>query len=164
MLSALLTLHLIHSSLAQSVEHLTVNQGVAGSSPAGGANGKHANRRAFFVGSPSCTRTLHPARPKCANRGELCDRVANSRRKAFALSLVAWFESCFILMCFSFLAPIPDAPPTPPERPCGLSSHLAIPRGGGFIVVLLFFQPNGEFYDVKSPTVIFTFQYLSGII
>ena len=27
----------IYSSLAQSVEHLTVNQGVAGSSPAGGA-------------------------------------------------------------------------------------------------------------------------------
>ena len=29
-----------YSSLAQSVEHLTVNQGVAGSSPAGGANKK----------------------------------------------------------------------------------------------------------------------------
>ena len=29
-----------HSSLAQSVEHLTVNQVVAGSSPAGGANTK----------------------------------------------------------------------------------------------------------------------------
>ena len=28
----------IYSSLAQSVEHLTVNQGVAGSSPAGGAS------------------------------------------------------------------------------------------------------------------------------
>ena len=27
----------VYSSLAQSVEHLTVNQGVAGSSPAGGA-------------------------------------------------------------------------------------------------------------------------------
>ena len=29
-----------HSSLAQSVEHLTVNQGVTGSSPVGGANKK----------------------------------------------------------------------------------------------------------------------------
>ena len=28
----------LHSSLAQSVEHLTVNQGVTGSSPVGGAN------------------------------------------------------------------------------------------------------------------------------
>ena len=28
---------LLHSSLAQSVEHLTVNQGVTGSSPVGGA-------------------------------------------------------------------------------------------------------------------------------
>ena len=31
-------------------------------------------------------------RAKGAYRGELCDRVANSRRKAFALSLVAWFD------------------------------------------------------------------------
>ena len=30
----------LYSSLAQSVEHLTVNQGVAGSSPAGGARKK----------------------------------------------------------------------------------------------------------------------------
>ena len=28
----------LYSSLAQSVEHLTVNQGVTGSSPVGGAN------------------------------------------------------------------------------------------------------------------------------
>jgi hypothetical protein len=27
---------------------------------------------------------------------------------------VAWFESCFILMCFFFPAPIPNTPPTPP--------------------------------------------------
>ena len=32
-----LTSYLDHSSLAQSVEHLTVNQGVTGSSPVGGA-------------------------------------------------------------------------------------------------------------------------------
>ena len=42
----------------------------------------------------------------------------------------ALFESCFILMRFSFLAPIPHTPPTPPERPCGLSFPLARPRGG----------------------------------
>ena len=35
----------IYSSLAQSVEHLTVNQGVAGSSPAGGANKKRDHQR-----------------------------------------------------------------------------------------------------------------------
>ena len=32
-----LTSYLVYSSLAQSVEHLTVNQGVTGSSPVGGA-------------------------------------------------------------------------------------------------------------------------------
>ena len=37
-----------YSSLAQSVEHLTVNQVVAGSSPAGGARKKHFGRSAFF--------------------------------------------------------------------------------------------------------------------
>ena len=37
-----------YSSLAQSVEHLTVNQVVAGSSPAGGANKKHIASRCAF--------------------------------------------------------------------------------------------------------------------
>ena len=46
----------------------------------------------LFCLFPRCTRTLHPARPSGADRGELCDRVANSRRKALALSLVAWFD------------------------------------------------------------------------
>ena len=42
----------IYSSLAQSVEHLTVNQGVAGSSPAGGAKQKpEANASGFLFGS-----------------------------------------------------------------------------------------------------------------
>ena len=40
----------VYSSLAQSVEHLTVNQGVAGSSPAGGAKTETgSNRTPFFV-------------------------------------------------------------------------------------------------------------------
>ena len=40
----------VDSSLAQSVEHLTVNQGVAGSSPAGGAKTEtESNRTPFFV-------------------------------------------------------------------------------------------------------------------
>ena len=44
-LTELLSLQLyIYSSLAQSVEHLTVNQGVAGSSPAGGANEKQITK------------------------------------------------------------------------------------------------------------------------
>ena len=56
--SALLTLHLIHSSLAQSVEHLTVNQGVVGSSPTGGAKTKSPRQSprvfcfAFFPAAP----------------------------------------------------------------------------------------------------------------
>ena len=42
-----------YSSLAQSVEHLTVNQGVAGSSPAGGAKQKADRIRGlFFVSLP----------------------------------------------------------------------------------------------------------------
>ena len=44
----------LYSSLAQSVEHLTVNQGVAGSSPAGGAKQKaRGNRLGFSVCLPS---------------------------------------------------------------------------------------------------------------
>ena len=39
----------IYSSLAQSVEHLTVNQVVAGSSPAGGAKQRRPQTRSFFV-------------------------------------------------------------------------------------------------------------------
>ena len=38
----------LYSSLAQSVEHLTVNQGVAGSSPAGGARKKHLRKQVLF--------------------------------------------------------------------------------------------------------------------
>ena len=40
-----------YSSLAQSVEHLTVNQGVAGSSPAGGATQKATQKGGFLRGS-----------------------------------------------------------------------------------------------------------------
>ena len=39
---------IFHSSLAQSVEHLTVNQGVVGSSPTGGARKKHLLRQVLF--------------------------------------------------------------------------------------------------------------------
>ena len=62
----------VYSSLAQSVEHLTVNQGVAGSSPAGGA--KKESRPIgllFFFLFPllnSSPRTLRIA-PRCY-RGE----------------------------------------------------------------------------------------------
>ena len=38
----------LYSSLAQSVEHLTVNQVVAGSSPAGGAKKKASRKTCFF--------------------------------------------------------------------------------------------------------------------
>ena len=38
-----------YSSLAQSVEHLTVNQVVAGSSPAGGAKNPRSSERGFFI-------------------------------------------------------------------------------------------------------------------
>ena len=44
----LLTDYLIYSSLAQLAEHLTVNQVVAGSSPAGGANKKTIKRWSFL--------------------------------------------------------------------------------------------------------------------
>ena len=40
--------HPSYSSLAQSVERMTVNHDVAGSSPAGGARKKHFERSAFF--------------------------------------------------------------------------------------------------------------------
>ena len=38
-----------YSSIAQSVEHLTVNQGVTGSSPVGGANQKLTHLRGLFA-------------------------------------------------------------------------------------------------------------------
>ena len=40
----------IYSSLAQLAEHLTVNQVVAGSSPAGGANKETTQKGGFFIG------------------------------------------------------------------------------------------------------------------
>ena len=39
----------MYSSLAQSVEHLTVNQGVAGSSPAGGAKQNPLSKEGGFL-------------------------------------------------------------------------------------------------------------------
>ena len=39
----------LYSSLAQSVERMTVNHDVAGSSPAGGAREKQVERLAFFM-------------------------------------------------------------------------------------------------------------------
>ena len=38
----------LYSSIAQSVEHLTVNQGVTGSSPVGGARKKHLQSQVLF--------------------------------------------------------------------------------------------------------------------
>ena len=48
----------LYSSLAQSVEHLTVNQGVTGSSPVGGA----------ILGQQFCT----PTRKALVKQGLLC--------------------------------------------------------------------------------------------
>ena len=164
--SALLTLHSIHSSLAQSVEHLTVNQGVAGSSPAGGAKTKvprHCLGTFVLVPSPcrTCpndTRALQAAARSAAD-GEnafLLAKFGRLDRKHFsstwlacetsvliqgvvvsvlyhkALSMSFWFKSCLKFMCFFLvflLVPIPNAPPTPPERPCGLSSPSPSPEG-----------------------------------
>ena len=39
----------LHSSLAQSVERMTVNHDVAGSSPAGGAKKPRSSERGFFI-------------------------------------------------------------------------------------------------------------------
>ena len=67
-----------YSSLAQSVEHLTVNQGVAGSSPAGGARKKpNAIALGFFqrnkslAGFVKCTSCVkYASRVKCATARE----------------------------------------------------------------------------------------------
>ena len=50
-----------YSSLAQSVERMTVNHDVAGSSPAGGARKKHFERSAFF--NDVCLRQMMLASP-----------------------------------------------------------------------------------------------------
>ena len=47
-------IHLTYSSLAQLAEHLTVNQVVAGSSPAGGARKKHLRKQVFFSMKRTC--------------------------------------------------------------------------------------------------------------
>ena len=64
-----------YSSLAQSVERMTVNHDVAGSSPAGGANEKpEAIASGFFVGSFCLTpinnimTTIHVLFLGCAKR------------------------------------------------------------------------------------------------
>ena len=43
-----------YSSLAQSVEHLTVNQRVVGSSPTGGASRRHATRALSTAQKDAC--------------------------------------------------------------------------------------------------------------
>ena len=43
----------IYSSLAQSVERMTVNHDVAGSSPAGGAKKKDRSKTVFFLSKPT---------------------------------------------------------------------------------------------------------------
>ena len=70
-----------HSSLAQSVEHLTVNQVVAGSSPAGGANRKNRHAVAclfflftFLVGSEPSRRHDSQCLPFAAMKSRRCGR------------------------------------------------------------------------------------------
>ena len=61
-----------YSSLAQSVEHLTVNQGVAGSSPAGGAKTKPRGNRlgAFVLPFPLLYPNAPPGAPKARKGAE----------------------------------------------------------------------------------------------
>ena len=58
-------LRLKYSSLAQSVEHLTVNQVVAGSSPAGGARKKHLPKQVLFSTMCSASGTWCALRAWC---------------------------------------------------------------------------------------------------
>ena len=75
--SALLTLHSIYSSLAQSVEHLTVNQGVTGSSPVGGAKTKRSPNglRFCFAFFPTVLEHTATLRAKGAYRGKAAKRI-----------------------------------------------------------------------------------------
>ena len=58
----------IYSSLAQSVERMTVNHDVVGSSPTGGAKKKDRFRTVFFLSNPKdwygITRRVHGIRRK----------------------------------------------------------------------------------------------------
>ena len=49
-----------YSSLAQSVERMTVNHDVAGSSPAGGAKKKDRFRTVFFLSNPKDWHVISP--------------------------------------------------------------------------------------------------------
>ena len=76
----------LYSSLAQSVEHLTVNQGVAGSSPAGGAKQNHRNCDGFFV----APHLLDLRRSDILARSAQGARFISPRSET---ELVAWFKS-----------------------------------------------------------------------
>ena len=81
-----------YSSLAQSVEHLTVNQGVAGSSPAGGANERPRQKAwPFSLAPPTVLAPRHPASSKARNRGELL-RSKIRYEHAAACEVVARFD------------------------------------------------------------------------
>ena len=79
-----------YSSLAQSVEHMTVNHGVVGSSPTGGARKKHLQFASAFFNEAHlrCMKKeagLRPMKRACALRatahGEVSVRFASCERK-----------------------------------------------------------------------------------
>ena len=74
-----------HSSLAQSVEHLTVNQGVVGSSPTGGAKTESTASAVLFVLLPlsALPRRLPILTSQCRPKGGSDGNVARSLAMQF---------------------------------------------------------------------------------
>ena len=123
-----------YSSLAQSVEHLTVNQGVVGSSPTGGAKTKPrgiASGLLFWLFScrtrPNATRALQAAARSAAD-GEnafLLAKFGRLDRKHFSSTWLARETSVLIqgvvVRIFSPFLQSPTPRPHPRPRSRGLS-------------------------------------------
>ena len=89
-----------YSSIAQSVEHLTVNQGVTGSSPVGGAKKRtEAIASVLFLPFPPLyPNTPTPCAPK-ARTGQFPE-WGTSRVGACANLYVTWFEMLGLILAF----------------------------------------------------------------
>ena len=82
-----------HSSLAQSVEHLTVNQGVVGSSPTGGAFLKYGPmvKRLRHRPFTAVTRVRFPLGSLYADVAQLAEQLTCNQQVIGSIPIVGFF-------------------------------------------------------------------------
>ena len=117
---------LIYSSLAQSVEHLTVNQVVAGSSPAGGAKTKPPNRVVFCFGFLSLISDQRQSRATGSSNAVRTDGENAVLLAKFGRSDRKQFSSTWLACKTSLLIQVVAGSAT---RRSALRTPLASPRG-----------------------------------